>query len=580
MSARGSDAVRAGVLVLLAGLLVWSLRADLPPSPVLLASGETTAVPVPSPGAEWRGPPPSGAQEWAQVERAAAAGPLRVWTAPAPPSVVLVPPLRLRTGRLSTLGVRLSAPPGSADEVMLRIEDPAGQEELVPLAIGSDGVARGSVPLRPRVPGWQRWRVGPARDAAGEDGAPGTEEEPVEWHGYALLPRPLRVLVVSGPPTQEVRFVLRALEERGEEVESWIHLGRELWAGRTGPLPGEPDSYLEWDLILVFPGSPLPDAAVGALLAAVEAGAGLLLVGGAGAGTPILPGTGLAAGWMGEERARADTLDWSVPPALSPLPAAGLQTELEVEFTRLAGEGHPWIRLGALGRGRVGAVGLAESWRWRMEEGMDEPHRDWWAGWASWLTDGLGSLPVLEVEGGVARAGEPLRLRWIDESPVEGGLPILLQGGGAGGEELERWLTAVPGEVGGEWHAARGAVVPRAGGGLLMDAAPRDEEGGAGGDGAGEGEADLSGEGPVAIHVLEAGAPPPDPGVRLSRLGFSSPGGEVIHLSATDPPPGPDRRRRREELLLPVFLLLAAATGTSWAIHRLREPGLREPVTG
>jgi hypothetical protein len=513
------------------------------------------------------------------VERAGAAGPLRVWTAPAAPGVVLVPPLRLRTGRVSTLEVQVPAPAGSGGEVMLRLEDPAGQEELVPLSIGPDGVARGRVPLRPRLPGWQRWRMGPARGAAGEQAGPGTEEV-VEWHGYAFPPRPLRVLVVSGPPTQEVRFALRALEERGEDVESWIYLGRELWTGRTGPLPGSSDAYLEWDLILLFPGSPLPDAAVGALLGAAEAGAGFLLVGGAGAGTSILPGTGLAAGWMGEERARADTLDWPVPPALSPLPGAGLQTELEVGLTRLAGEGHPWIRLGALGRGRVGAVGLAESWRWRMEEGMDEPHRDWWAGLASWLTDGLGSLPVLEVEGAEARAGEPFRLRWIDEAPVEDRLPLLLQGDGAGLEEVERWLTAVPGEVGHGWHAARGAVVPPAGGGLLLDAAPRDEQAGPGGEGAGEGEVERSGTAPVAIHVLDQGAPPPDPGVRLSRVALSTPGGEVVHLSPTDVPPGPERRRRREDLLLPVFLFLATAAGTSWAIHRLREAGLREPAAG
>jgi hypothetical protein len=567
---RWGSRFRIGVLLLLGGGLGAALLgSEAPPPPIVLVSGALgpgmeDSVPVPSPGVEWRGAPPSTGEEWAQVERAAAAGPLRAWSGWEAPPWVLDPPLRLRAGRVASLGVQ---GPDSPVEVEVVLEDPGGGVDTVRLAPGPGGELQGALPLRPQVSGWQGWRVRVG----------GPDEGELEWSGYVLPHRPLRIRVVSGPPTPEVRFALRALEERGEEVEGWIYLGQGLWTGRTGPLPSDPAAWAGWDVVLLFPGVPMPEPAARALLAASEGGMGLLLVGGAGGS--ILAGSGLAPGWDEVQRARVDTLDWSLPVALSPLPAS----DFEVEVARLAGEGHPWMRLGAQGRGRVGALGLAESWRWRLEGGMETEHRDWWEGWVSWLSDGLGPFPALEAEAGEARVGEPVQLRWIQDSPMEvaprvrvrdprsaGGVDAGRETDGEGGEGWITELTPLPLPVGPGWWMARGAVIPQGPGGIRVEAETDPDLGGLGDLGEGGEGVDAAGAS-VAVRTLHGEAPEPDPGLRLARLALSSPGGAVFSLAEGSPDAPFPFRGWPSALLLPGFLLLAALSGASWALHRLYE---------
>ncbi len=575
-AARWGDRFRIGALLLIgAGLVAALLGPDVPTPPILLGPGTEKTVPVPSPGVEWRGAPPSTGGEWARLERAAAAGPLRAWSGWEAPAWVLDSPLRLRAGRVATLGVR---GPESPVEREVVLEDPGGGMDTVRLTPGPDGGLQGALPLRPQVSGWQEWRIrvlpGSGAPAASPEGRRDVAENleggagkgELEWSGYALPRRPLRIRVVSGPPTPEVRFALRALEDRGEEVESWIYLGQGLWTGRTGPLPSDPAAWTGWDVVLLFPGAPVPEPVGRALLTAAEGGVGLLLVGGAG-GT-VLAGSGLAPGWEGVRRARADTLDWSLPVALSPLPVA----DFEVDVARLAGEGHPWMRLGARGRGRVGALGLAESWRWRLEGGMEREHQDWWEGWVSWLSDGLGPFPSLEVETGEARVGEPIQLRWVQDSPMEaeprirvrdtgmdGGVGGVGETDGEGDEGRIKTLTPLPTPVGPGWWVARGAVIPRGPGGLRVEEVTEPDPGGRG---------DAAGS-LVAVRTLHSEAPEPDPGVRLARLAVSSPGGGVYSWAEGSPASPSPFRGWPTPLLVSGFLLLAALSGASWALHRM-----------
>jgi hypothetical protein len=541
-AARRGDGLRGAGLGVLAGLLAGALLPPTSPLPLDWDRGGRVDLPIPSPGVIWEGAPPATGEDWAAVEEAAALGPFHLAPArlhasfPAP-ALVLTPPLRLRTGRISPLGVEVRVPVEGEETVVL--EDPAGGLDTLRLEGGSRGVARGGLALRPGTEGWQRWRVG-VRGAEGE-----TEWRP--WEGYALPRRPLRILALSGPPTPEFAPALRALEASDEEVDAWVHLGRDVWSGREGGLPGDPEGYAGRDLILLFPGTPLSPSGIDALLEAVEDGAGLLVVDGAGEGTGLLARAGLATGWGERRSLSGQDLEWVLPPTLAPLPSA----ELDLQVGTLEGEGHPWLRLGALGRGRVAATGLAESWRWRLERGEVEAHRAWWSGWADWLTDGIGPLPVLEVEGGEGRPGVPLRIRWAGASPSPHPVRISVETGD-GGVEGGILLEPIPG-WGGEGGLARGGLVrTRPGGVLLREEDSRDL---------------LPGE-MVAVPVPGPDVRDADPGLRLARAALASPGGGVGEAAATG-------GGRLEGLLRepgwPGFLLLSALAGAAWALHRLGE---------
>ncbi len=537
---RRGDLLRGAGWVGLAGLLAGAFLPPPPSLPLAWDREERGDLPVPSPGVTWEGAPPATAGDWAALEEAAALGPVRLGgsrlsASLSPPALALTPPLRLRAGRVSSLEVELRAGVNGVETVVL--EDPAGARDTLRLEAGPDGVARGGLALRPGTEGWQRWRVGWA--------GPGGAWTP--WEGYALPRDPLRILALSGPPAPELAPALRALEESGEEVEAWIHLGQGVWSGRDGGLPETPEGYGERDLILLFPGIPLSPPAVGALLEMVGEGAGLLVLDGAGAGTGLLARAGLAPGWGERVTLSGQELEWELPPALSPLPPA----ELELRVGTLTGEGHPWIRLGSLGRGRVAAAGLAESWRWRLERGEVEAHRGWWSGWADWLSDGIGPLPLLEAEVGEARPGFPLRIRWVAESPPPQPVEVSVEteDGGLGDGPLLHPVP--PGEgVGG---LARGAMVPTRSGGLLL----RDGEPG-----------EVLSPVLLAIPVTGPEGPGADPGFRLAGTALGSPGGGLGEAEAR----GPSLWERvLRQPGWPGFLLLAALVGAGWAHHRLRE---------
>src|SRR5690606_1345821 len=193
----------------------------------------------------------------------------------------------------------------------------------------------------------------------------------------------------------ESDMALRTLEEAAEQVEAWIHLGRDVWVGREGgPLPDESAAYAEVDVIVLFPGFALDPPGALALVDAVrERGKGLLLAatdGGAPGTRDVVASLLGEARWQRTAAVPADSLAWSVPPEIPPLPSAPVTASVRVGDAAGADTSRPSpLRLTALGRGRVGALALADTWRWRMVAGASDAHRELWQGIVSWLADGF-----------------------------------------------------------------------------------------------------------------------------------------------------------------------------------------------
>jgi hypothetical protein len=595
-----------GAVLLLALLLLTDLpRGDRVPEGALALPG-TLEVEAGDP--VWLDDDRSE-RAWSELLQHAAEAPVTAVVPGSPPAVRIAPPPRLRAGRPAALGIQANTP------VDLVLTSPTGLEEHLRLGEGEEGAFL----LRPREAGWARWTLGvsggvsgaptpspapdsdPASDpASGPDPAPppapasapadSVAAREIEWHGYVTEARPLRVLALSGPPAPESRMAIRALEEAGEEVEAWIHLGRDLWVGREGgPLPTTPAAYAEFDVVLLFPGLELGPAAANALgLAVREAGLGLGLAGttgGSGAlahavlgsivGAPADP-PGTVELWDAARPIRADSLSWSLPPTVPPLPGLELTTSLR---PLLGAPPTAAATLGVLGRGRIAALSVTGSWQWRMEEGRDEEHRAYWRSLVEWLSDGLVDDPHLEPLAADLRPGDPLHLRWSsgEEADPDGPGPLLRELRDAG----DTWDAAGAGDavdagdaadrvfelpaprtspLGRTTLASYTALEPGAIAFLPVDSL---------------GEA-LSPA--IGVAVAPVGAPSSDPAGRLARLAGRSPGGAVRVQGADGLGPGtvaPDPSGRGwddragstlvRSLLLSLLLILF---GTGWILRR------------
>lgn len=507
-----------------------------------------------------------GEPTWTALRRHAAESPLRVQLTGAPPALQAESPPRLRAGREGTLRLWAHEP------TAVWLEDPDG------LVQESDLVEGGSEAflLEPRTEGWASWTLSyrtAAATALGDGGRLG-EPQTIDFSRWVEPQAPLRILVLSGPPGQESQLAMRALEEAGEGVDAWVHLGRDLWIGREpGPLPDRPDAYREFDLVILFPGLSLTEGAVGALLGAVRgSGLGLLLAGTDGDRSELLRGIspGLDMPLQGVP-VRGDTLSWELPLEISPLPPEELEAELRIPV----GEDGMALRLSSplvlspLGRGRIGFLSLTDTWRWRMQAGAMEGHRGFWHGTAGWLTGGLAHDPVLEVLGAEHRVGDPVLLRWVQARPYvqaeEDGpatFPVsrVRITGPVGVDTLEL-PPVVWGQVGG---TTAGRFLPRVAGRYHLE--PMDAEG----DGRSPG---------VGVLVKEAEEPGLDSAGRLARLALASPEGSVRILGSARNP-GDDRwvEEMGSDLLLGILprsllpglllALLATALVVEWGFRR------------
>lgn len=384
----------------------------------------------PGPGARLavRGSPgPPGPVELEALERVAREVPL-LGALPEGVTVEAEAPRAPRAGRVAALPFVLRGAAG--DTLRVRLLDAAGAVDSLEVSLDAGGRGRGAFRLRPSRPGWQEWRltaveVGAVEAGVRRRGERGTEEaaggSEVAVGALVREAAPLRVLVVSGPPTWESRFLLRALDEAGVEGRAVLPLGQGFHAGDLEGLPVAGGGVPGVDAVVVLPGAELDAVGLRALREFVEGGGGVAAV-----GRPDL--------WraLGVERSpapaaagsvRGDSLAWNLPTELVPLPPAevrgatlplgdpGTAARGILSESRAGGSGEdPAPVLAAvrpLGRGRVLALGLVESWRWRMEGGRLEAHREFWRSALEWLAGDGDDAPPVRFASGKGAVGIP-----------------------------------------------------------------------------------------------------------------------------------------------------------------------------
>ncbi len=491
------------------------------------------------------------AEGWGDILEHAAEAPLTAVVSGRPPPVVVEPPRRVRAERTSALRVR------ALERAEITLGHPDGTADTLRLEAGE----MGAFLLRPFSPGWRSWRLGVVPD--------GREPSGTEWAALVRPARPVRVLAISGPPGPEPRAAMRALEESGEAVEGWTRLGRGLWIGHGGEdLPTDPVAYEGFDVVVLFPGVAVPPASARALLAAVtDQGKGLLLAGATGDApelqTVIAGVTGRAA-WSDEIAVAADRLTWRIPPEVTPLPPLTLDTRMLVSATRPPDDpvsARPALALGTLGRGRVGALALPDTWIWRMTAGAEEGHRTFWRDQVSWLAEGFQEDPILELLAADVRRGERVLVRRMDGGPdpeapgdVASGPPPAFNVRGPS----EAWTA----------EAAPIRSTPTARMSLAAFAATETGAYVLGDDATPEAALAADREPVLAVGVRSESAPGLDPEGRLARIALASPGGSVVvdAASAAGIPAGTGPGWPWRAF---IFSLLAVLLTAEWLRRRL-----------
>lgn len=412
-------ALRVLLLVLLAASLLLPSTGSVPTSP-------DEPVRVDSAGAGLQGllvqrdPPPllvrttetpPSADEVELLTGLAHRSPLLLALPDRLPALRLVgPDTPMRAGRTSAVRFVVRGQPG--DTTAVRLVEAGGAIDSIRVVIGAGGEGHGAFRLRLSLAGWHEWRVETAAAAGGIGG----------WVAEA---DPLRVLVVAGPPTWETRFTARALEESGAEVALVQSLGRGLGIGE---FPDSYDALRGYDVVFLLPGARLDAPRLQLLDRYVADDGGGVVVAGAGAALPVL---GLADGGAAVDVVRAADAVWELPPEIAPLPAAAAESAVEGlrgvrpgTVTAASGPGGAALLvLRAHGRGRAAALQLRQTWRWRMESGRTEEHREFWRTLADWAASGLRSPLVLRLANTEGPVGSPVQVSLFGAPP--GPLPYL-----------------------------------------------------------------------------------------------------------------------------------------------------------
>ncbi|HET7460300.1 MAG TPA: hypothetical protein VFJ82_03595, partial [Longimicrobium sp.] len=178
------------------------------------------------------------------------------------------------------------------------------------------------------------------------------------------------------------------LEESGARVETGTALGRGLAVqGGGGAITAA--RLAQVDAVIVLDGAPLDGGEAAALAEWASRGGGVLLQGdrAGAAGFGLVRPAGAAATVDGA------AIRWSAPPELAPLPGdrvnasarpfAAVGAATAVAARAPAG---PLLALRPLGAGRAAALGIGETWRWRMEAGRVAEHREFWRSLVDWLS--------------------------------------------------------------------------------------------------------------------------------------------------------------------------------------------------
>lgn len=341
---------------------------------------------------------PPSAETLALLEAAARRAPILAAIPQDVRTLHATPPARLTAGRAAAIAFSLTGAPG--DTVRVRLLDAAGPIDSVTVTVGADGTASGAFRVRPTREGWQAWTV----EARGDVAPAGAWAEPA---------RPPRVLVAAGAPSWESRFLLRALEEAGASVEAVHPLGRGLAVGREA-VPTTAGDLDHFDAVIVLPGARVDAPHRRALAEFAARGGGVLAIG----HDALANALALSDAATRTAEAPTDAIAWELPAELSPLPAAELRVPVRTLGTLRAGavaaaslDGAPILALRPFGHGRAAALGLVETWPWRMEAGRVTEHRAFWHTLVDWLAGGTRGATTLVLPYASGPAGVPVTLR-------------------------------------------------------------------------------------------------------------------------------------------------------------------------
>lgn len=393
---RAAAVLRALVLATLAtALLLPALWRDAPtaPRPFRVTDGTDAAAiaraalaPLPLVVRETVRPPTEA--ELDALAAASARAPLLATLPGAVNALHLDPPAHPRATRAAALPFRMGA--RAAADVLVRLREGGSVIDSVRLRADANGRVAGAFRVRPARAGWREWSV----EAEGRTASTGA------WVDTAAAPR---VLVRPGLPGWESRFVIRALEESGARVDARFDLGRGLAVGEGGDAL-TPQRLAATDAVLVLDGAPLSGAEAAALAEFAAGGGGVLLAGDrAGAGALGIVRAGAAV-----VPTDAAALRWTAPAELATLPAdrirlSALPFGAAGPATVLAASSAQGgvLALRPLGRGRAASLALTDSWRWRMEAGRVEEHREFWRSLVDWLSsaprDALAIRPAAPI---------------------------------------------------------------------------------------------------------------------------------------------------------------------------------------
>jgi hypothetical protein len=557
-----SEVLRGIVIVALLAVLLFGgadREADSAASVVRIEAGETRAV-VPASLLVRATTLPPDPHELDVLASLAAGAPL-IAALPAAPGIVASAPQRLVAGRAAALPFELTVDAGAIARVELR----AANDDLLDSArvrIGANGTARAAFRIRPVRDGWHEWRIVVAGSVAFTG-------------GWAVAAREPRVLVAAGPATPEARFVVAALEESGATVELRQPLGHGLTAGGAGAtMPATAEALREYDVVIVLDGAHLDAARRAALTRyATDHGGGVLLA----IADTLLQRTGLAAGPQPSPRSvMPDALYWQAPAELARLPGGtgearspgarpGTSAGASSEAARAdvaAGAAEPiavaagatpaaWtgdsanaraeavLVLRAAGAGRSAALGVRETWRWRVAGGWIDEHREFWRSLVDWLSP--------------APAGSVIT---TPNAHVAGGLPVRAHVEGATGASLvlrrpDGRTEALPLQPGLAAGAAHMAFLPVDTG--IHAIATADGR---------------------TLAAVRAGRTPPRDAAALLALRAAGSGGRAVDSAALS-----DTLTARAAMLPPhrpawsrdvLFALLATAALADWSLRRFR----------
>lgn len=346
-------ALEWGLRILALGLLGWLIvLAALPPH----VAGRVAAEPadMERAGVEWAWSPPADTVTLA-LDAAPAPG-MRDWLVALRRSGTTV---LWSDGGVAPIALEVEPKRDPAGGVLARVAGPPGgtvllRDELADLDRVVVGAYGGVTLSSPPVVGAVRASLGGTTARMQSDIA-GTQR---------------RVLLL-GSAGWEGRFIARALEERGWQVDARYALAPQVDVMQGTPLPLDTASHAA---VIVLDSSARRYA--GAIAGFVRSGGGLVLAGDVGGALGRLAPGGMAGP---VRRATMLTFERDAPRRALPFVELGpLSPEAVVLESR---DGRPVVAARRVGAARVIGVGYLDTWRWRMQggEGSVAAHRTWWS---------------------------------------------------------------------------------------------------------------------------------------------------------------------------------------------------------